>query len=93
MTLAELATIRPDLADFHYAGCIVDGVYLDEETGRWTAIVMHTCDGSTSMYWEARCHPSCIRACDRPYVWVDETHVCCPGCIADLTHRYQTVHE
>ena len=93
MTLAELAKLRPDLADVHYAGIAVDGAYFDEASQRWTLHVTLTRTGEFLILYEARCHPSCIRACGRPYVWVEDTHRCCEGCIADPSHRYQTVHE
>ena len=96
MRLEELAAMRPDLADFHYAGCVVDGVYLDEDAAggpRWTAHVTHLSSGEVSVFHEARCQPNCLRGCDRPYRWVEEDHACCAGCVADPAHRYQSVHE
>ncbi len=95
MTLAELSQIRPDLANFHYAGCEVDGVYLDEESAggpRWIAYVTHF-NHETSVFREARCHPNCRRGIGDRYVWVEDDHVCCAGCITDPGHRYESVHE
>jgi hypothetical protein len=108
MTLAELIVIRPDLASVHYAGLKIDGAYFDEETGRWTLHCVNTVDWAPFVLHEARCRPGCLRCGGQPYVWVEESHVCCQKCVDEkqdgqlrgadkygerIPHRYSTCHE
>lgn len=47
-------------------------------------------DWETSIFFEARCHPSCQRGPGGSHVWVWADHRCCEECKIDGSHHYQS---